>query len=131
MRFDFLGKPVAKKRHRTGNGHTYDPQSELKKRMEVEALYQVRERMMTGPVKMRINAWFRRPKSHYRSVDKQPVLKESAPNYHTSKPDADNIAKFYKDVLSGIAYEDDRQVCDLRVVKKYSGTFEGVSVEIV
>lgn len=35
------------------------------------------------------------------------------------KPDADNIAKCILDGLNGVAYEDDSQVCDLRVIKKY------------
>lgn len=35
----------------------------------------------------------------------------------TYKPDADNIAKAVMDALSGIAYEDDKQVVSLKVIK--------------
>jgi Holliday junction resolvase RusA-like endonuclease len=37
-----------------------------------------------------------------------------------TKPDCDNIAKFYLDVLNGIAYDDDRQVSCLWCRKIYS-----------
>lgn len=38
----------------------------------------------------------------------------------TTKPDADNIAKCILDACNGIAYEDDKQVCDLVVRKRYA-----------
>lgn len=37
--------------------------------------------------------------------------------WHTCVPDADNLAKSVKDALRGLAWEDDRQVCILRVLK--------------
>lgn len=37
--------------------------------------------------------------------------------FHGKKPDCDNLAKAVKDTMSGIAYVDDRMVCDLRVRK--------------
>jgi Holliday junction resolvase RusA-like endonuclease len=37
-------------------------------------------------------------------------------------PDLDNIAKAICDALNGIAYHDDAQVVDLKVVKYYSDT---------
>jgi Holliday junction resolvase RusA-like endonuclease len=40
----------------------------------------------------------------------------------TKKPDTDNIAKIICDSLNGIAYHDDAQVVDLKVVKYYSDT---------
>lgn len=39
---------------------------------------------------------------------------------HTSKPDLDNLIKFYLDMLNGIAFEDDRQIVELHVKKIYS-----------
>ena len=40
----------------------------------------------------------------------------------TKKPDLDNIAKIICDALNGVAYHDDAQVVDLKVVKYYSDT---------
>lgn len=37
-----------------------------------------------------------------------------------SKPDADNIGKIICDALNSVAFEDDKQVYDLRIVKLYS-----------
>jgi Holliday junction resolvase RusA-like endonuclease len=38
----------------------------------------------------------------------------------TSKPDADNFAKIIGDSLNNIAWFDDSQIVDLRVIKRYS-----------
>lgn len=37
----------------------------------------------------------------------------------TKKPDADNILKLVMDALNGVAYEDDRQVVDAGIHKRY------------
>jgi Holliday junction resolvase RusA-like endonuclease len=42
------------------------------------------------------------------------------------KPDADNVAKAILDAMTGIVYDDDRQVCDLRVIKRYGQTAQAV-----
>lgn len=54
------------------------------------------------------------------------VLGEIKP---TVKPDADNIAKTVLDACNGILFEDDKQVCDLAVRKRY-GEVAGVAVFI-
>lgn len=38
------------------------------------------------------------------------------------KPDADNCLKLVSDALNGVAYDDDRQIVEMRVVKTYSYT---------
>ena len=48
----------------------------------------------------------------------------------TKKPDADNIGKVVLDALNGIAYEDDKQVIELRVSKQYSEEREGLRITI-
>jgi len=39
---------------------------------------------------------------------------------HAKKPDYDNVEKFILDVLSGVVYEDDRQVYKAQAKKEYS-----------
>lgn len=39
---------------------------------------------------------------------------------HVKKPDVDNLAKHVKDVGSGVIWQDDRQIWELRVKKYYS-----------
>ena len=47
-----------------------------------------------------------------------------------TKPDVDNVAKSVCDALNGIAYEDDAQICMLKVEKNYTDQESYVVVEI-
>ena len=40
--------------------------------------------------------------------------------FHTKKPDADNLLKTVKDALEGTFYKNDSQICDVSVKKIYS-----------
>ena len=44
------------------------------------------------------------------------------------KPDADNLGKAVKDALNGVVYEDDAQLADVRLVKRYGSP--GVAVQL-
>jgi len=48
--------------------------------------------------------------------------------FHTSKPDADNLAKAVKDALSGLLWRDDCQVCKLTAEKHIAAGDEQPSV---
>jgi Holliday junction resolvase RusA-like endonuclease len=48
--------------------------------------------------------------------------KQRAAYWHTSKPDADNIAKALGDGLNGVCWADDSQVASIRVLKVYGAT---------
>ena len=43
-----------------------------------------------------------------------------APHFHIQKPDADNLAKFALDCLTGLAYHDDAQICDCTSKKRWT-----------
>jgi len=73
-----------------------------------------------GPVFLELVALMPRPKSHYGTGKNADVLKPSAPEWHTSKPDADNILKMLKDCMNELFFVDDKQVCVSRVAKKYT-----------
>lgn len=45
-----------------------------------------------------------------------------------SKPDIDNVIKIILDGLNGLAYQDDKQICDLNVSKRYAATSGQVGV---
>jgi Holliday junction resolvase RusA-like endonuclease len=68
-----------------------------------------------GPVRMVIKAIFPVAKSWTKA--RKAAALAGAP--HLSKPDGDNVAKLVCDALNGLAYADDAQVFDLRVVKTY------------
>ena len=82
-----------------------------------------------GAVKLHISAHFRRPMGHLKRHNQG--LKTKAPTRHTQKPDADNIAKFVGDCLTGLAFHDDAQVDCLMVDKLWTNEDnERVEVEL-
>ncbi len=111
--------PIAKKRHRHAGNRTYDPQSTDKREMKWHFASQMRAKgylkAPDGPIAVKMSAYMPKPKSW-----SQKRLKEAEGMYHTNKPDCDNLAKFYLDVLSGIAYTDDKQVSVLNFKKIYA-----------
>src|SRR5262245_48632931 len=73
---------------------------------------------LSGPIRMHASFIFARPKSHFRSNGQ---LKASAPVWHTSTPDRDNLEKAVSDALTHIGFwEDDSRVCAGEVMKRYA-----------
>jgi len=70
-----------------------------------------------------------RPKSHYGTGRNADKLKDSAPVYHTSKPDALKLARSTEDALTKIAWADDAQTAKLEIIKLY-GEKPGVCINI-
>lgn len=69
-----------------------------------------------GPVSITIVCQFSRPKSH--STKKG--IRPNAPVYHTSKPDADNVAKAIADALTTVGlWKDDAQISAMTISKRY------------
>lgn len=67
------------------------------------------------PVKLRIVAFFAMPKSW--SKRKRAAMHGQ---FHTKRPDGDNVMKSIKDGLNGVAWRDDCQAADCRIVKRWS-----------
>jgi Holliday junction resolvase RusA-like endonuclease len=49
--------------------------------------------------------------------------------YHTKRPDLDNLAKAVKDALRGIIYQDDSQIVEAHLFKKYGEQVIKIDVE--
>jgi len=115
----YPGEPQSQTRHRhTSRGgfvRTYDPKSKDKQKFIdfVKESYSFEK--INGMVEVVIQADFSIPKSF--SKKKTAVVDGQ---HRPKKPDVDNIAKFYLDSLNGIAYNDDSQIVDLQVIKRYS-----------
>lgn len=73
---------------------------------------------MRGAIKLTVNTYFARPKSHYNKKG----LKKDAPVYSVKIPDVDNLLKFVGDALNTVFWEDDKLICEAVIVKKYSDT---------
>ena len=61
-----------------------------------------------------------RPKSHYRTGKYSHLLKKNAPMQCITKPDIDNLVKFYLDAMTGSFWRDDAYVCTIEASKIYS-----------
>jgi len=118
------GPPQGLKRHRTYRVGTslrqVDPSKADKQDFLAKVIQHRPESPIQGPVSLHIISVFSRPKSHYGTGRNSKKLKASAPLYHTSKPDADNLAKFVCDALNGIYWRDDAQISIVWVEKRYS-----------
>lgn len=113
--FKVPGRPVPKGRPRFVNGRTLTPKKTRqheKVLKQIAALTYGGNAPMTGPVRLEVEAVFAKPKSWTKK-------KAVETHWHTSTPDADNLAKI-TDALNGVVWKDDEQVCELVVRKFYS-----------
>jgi crossover junction endodeoxyribonuclease RusA len=85
---------------------------------------------LSGPVRVDAHFEFRRPKSHYRTGKHSAELRPDAPNWHTLKPDRDNLDKSLLDALTQCgALCDDAIVCHGEVSKVY-GEHPGATITV-
>lgn len=123
-KFVIYGEPVSKGRPRFSNRggfvRAYTPQKTVAYENLVKLSYQQQignAGFLQGGIKAEIKAFFSIPKSTSKKLktsmatERINVLK---------KPDCDNIAKIILDSLNKIAYDDDKQIADLKVEKYYS-----------
>ena len=123
MFFSIDRAPIAQQRPRFGKfrGKTtvYDPNGLQKKSLKWDVAKQMRDRGYLkadeGAIYVEVRSYHATPRSWSQKRSKQALGK-----YVTTKPDCDNICKLYLDILNGIAYADDKQVCSLFFEKKYS-----------
>lgn len=134
VEFMVMGKPLGKQRPRvvhmgnTGKVRAFTPKETVNYENLVKWSYlQMCDNIkLEGEIRAEITAYFAVPKSDSK---RKRALKLTGVIRHTSKPDTDNIAKIILDSLNGIAYDDDKQVCQLSVKKLY-GVREGVVVRL-
>lgn len=132
IEFFIPGEPRGKQRPRVAvrgqYAHAYTPEQTTvyENLVKMMFLQQCSGQHLEGAIKAEIVAYFPIPKSVSK---KKRVQMLSGEIRHTKKPDGDNIAKIVLDSLNGIAYEDDSQVCDQHVIKRY-GMEVGVLVNL-
>ena len=117
--------PIPQKRPRFwikgGKPMVYDSQASEKLKLKFKFASQMRAKgyliAREGPIAIKVIAYLRPPSKWSRKR-----LKEAEGSFVITKPDSDNILKFYFDVLTGIAYHDDNQICFVLCKKLYSET---------
>ena len=120
VNFTVPGEPKAKARPRmTTTGIAYTPKKTVEYENWVKQCYLIEQKgkKLEGQIKAEIAAYFTIPKSTSKK-NKERMLQHFI--FPTKKPDTDNVAKIILDSLNSIAYDDDKQVIDLRVLKFYS-----------
>lgn len=121
--FEVPGEPVAKERPRTNmaTGVVYTPAKTKNYEETVKWYYRMAAHGArfpdNEPLSMLVVAYRPIPKSA--SAKKKSLMRAGAERPIT-KPDWDNVGKIVSDALNGIAYRDDSQIVDARVVKRYS-----------
>jgi len=115
------GKPIAKKRPRfVRRGKfvgAYNSQETEEGRWILEAKSQISHKWEDGPV-IAFMVFLMPIPTSLRGRDI--ALIDAGKYYHVKKPDLDNLIKFAKDCLNGIAWRDDSQVIKITSLKQYS-----------
>ncbi|EOU1974794.1 RusA family crossover junction endodeoxyribonuclease [Clostridium perfringens] len=123
------GKIRGKARPRICRGHAFTPKDTVQYEKLVRDCYKKQDgRYLEGSIKALIIAYYKIPKSY--SKKRVQAIKDGLEE-PTKKPDIDNIAKIILDSLNGIAYKDDSQIIELRVIKKYTEDAERVEFELM
>lgn len=118
MIFTITGEPKGKQRPRFNKmtGVTYTPSETKAYEKRVKYNYYLQGgRKFDGAVKIEVWAFMQIPRS---ASKKHAEELKGAPC--TKKPDVDNVLKAVMDGLSGIAYDDDKQVADAIIHKRYA-----------
>lgn len=85
--------------------------------------------LLDGPLAVSFEFHLLRPKSHYRTGKNAHLLREGAPKYPASKPDALKLSRGVEDALTGIIWKDDAQIVTEQLTKRY-GDKPGVKIII-
>lgn len=114
------GQPHSLKRARgsidrkTNSIRMRDSQKDIKSALRDMILYKIKPHTPTDRnLSLELKFGFEIPRSWSKKK------KENLP-YHTSKPDIDNVIKFYLDLLSGVFFTDDRLISKLVAHKGYT-----------
>ena len=123
--FTIPGPPKGKGRPRfktVGNfAKAYTPQDTINYENLVKVMYNQKceNQRLEGAIRADIVGYFPIPSS---TSKKRQKLMEEGKIHYTKKIDCDNLAKIILDALNKIAFNDDAQVSELVVVKRYSTT---------
>lgn len=118
--FAIKGEPQGKGRPRfTKTGRVYTPDKTAQYESLVGLAYRNSAKgfRFTSPVRVTIKAFCKTPKGKAKRVVEDMLNGRILP---TKKPDADNIAKIILDGLNKVAWDDDTQVVDVMVTKRYA-----------
>lgn len=137
LQIEIEGDPVAKARPRVcvfkGRAHAFTPQKTVTferfvQMVAKQAMTEQNFEKVNRPngVRLKIESRFSVPKSW---TKKEKLKALGGLKGHTSKPDVDNLQKAICDALNDVVFDDDSQVEEASIVKKYGET-AGTTVTI-
>ena len=85
-------KPKPQQRHRSNGRFQYDPSSKDKQDFLFLVKQYAPKQPITDIVEMDITFCYKRPASHFRSKNKQKILKDNVPFFKTGRPDVDRLS---------------------------------------
>ena len=110
---------------KTKNGRAFTPSQTINYENWIKQCYiEQSNKLLQGPIRARIEIYYSVPKSY--SKRKIEAIKDGT-DYPMKKPDCDNVVKIVLDSLNKIAYDDDKQVVELTVIKRW--TFDNERIE--
>lgn len=80
--------------------------------------------LMDGPLRLALTFFRPRPKGHYGTGRNAGVLKDSAPDFPTTKPDGLKLARSVEDALTGVVYLDDALIVEGVQRKRYGPRYQ-------
>lgn len=118
FQFEIYGAPIpqAQTQFNRKSGHCYDPTAKKKSLMQWQMTSYAPTKPLTCPVKVDLTFYFPVPKSTSGAKKRQMLNQVIC---HIKKPDADNCAYLVTNAMKKIFYEDDSQIVDLSVHKRY------------
>lgn len=120
IKFTIYGEPVAQARPRFNSftKRAYDPakSSNFKKYIRCEALKYKPTKLLEGSLHLTVAIYRSMPQMSKKKAE----LALSEKLKPITKPDLDNYVKSIKDALKGIMWQDDSQVTDMVVKKRYT-----------
>lgn len=124
------GKVRGKQRPRfsTKTGRAFTPGDTITYENWIKCCYQEQDgRFIDRPVKARIEVYYKIPKSY---TKKRIQAIRDGLEMPLKKPDSDNIAKIVLDSLNKLAFDDDAQVVELTVIKRWTEEQERIEFEL-
>lgn len=83
--------------------------------------------LFVGPLEVKFEFVVRRPKGHLRA---NATVKDSAPQWPTTKPDALKLTRSTEDALTGVVWHDDAQTVKLDIQKRFAAYSEACGCHI-
>jgi Holliday junction resolvase RusA-like endonuclease len=125
------GKPIPQQRPRISRaGYIYNPSKDEQNTFSAKLIPFAHAEPLSGPLKVVLQFYFKRPLSHYGTGRNAATLKHQAPHWNDTTCDVDNLAKFVLDAMNTIIYHDDRQITHLTVTKVYTEDAERVEISV-